>query len=438
MGRLGLVLVVLALSGCAVPAATERPSIPTYSPRREALSYFPTGAPVVAIVRTDPQDPGLRRLAGSGALAPLRRAAERRKVFVQQLAGLLGHDAVIGLPHVGGAPLAVLSTDDPGGLDTFAQARVIAHRATRAGTYRGAKLFQEPDWAFAVRGRVLLVAGSLRGLTDALDTRVSSDAFDVTRLNAVLPDRAPPATFVSAYVDLKAIVAARGPAVRAVPLLAALEGAGVMIGASDIELRAAAEIPVEGAPLPPRRPGLRPAVPAARPALAVADLAPLAAAAERSLERALPVTALKLAALKARLAAAKVVLTPALLHGAAVLTTGPMLRLDPARPAVLGAALARAARGLKTARLRLVREGPLYAVTDRGRVLARVGMIDGVLVAGRAPVPALVALARAPRTALRSPALVRLPRASRFYPRPVVLTFGGGPKRLQVDAFSGY
>lgn len=435
--RLGVVLVTLLLAGCAVPAAT-RPVFPTYSPRREALSYFPSAAPVVAVVATDPQEPGLRRLAGSGALAPLTRAMDRRKVFVPQLAGLLGNDAVIGVPHVGSPPLAVLSTKDADGLDILARARVIAHRATKAGRYRGAELYQEDGWAFAVRGRVLLVSRALRDLTDALDTRVGNDAFDASQLTAVLPKSPPPATFARAFVNLRALVAARGPAARAVPLLAGLEGAGVAVGASDVELRATANVPVERAPIPARVEGLRPAVPARRPALAVADLAPLAAAAERSLAAALPVTALKLSALKERLRAAKVVLTPDLLHGPALVTSGPMLRLDAQRPAVVAAALERAARGLKTPSLQLRREGPLFVAADRGRFLARIGVIDGVLVAGRASAAALLALGHRPRTALRKPALIRLPRASRLYPRPVVLTFEGGPNRVRVDAFSGY
>src|SRR3954471_7485716 len=120
---LGL-LALLALAGCATPAAAG-PSIPTYSPRREALAYFPAAAPVVAFVGTDPQAPGLRRVAASGALAPLRAMAEAHGLYYEQLRGLLGNDAVVGLPHAGGPPLAVLTTDDGAALDTFAQARVI-------------------------------------------------------------------------------------------------------------------------------------------------------------------------------------------------------------------------------------------------------------------------------------------------------------------------
>ncbi len=441
---LTLVVAAVVLGGCATPGAAVRPDVPTYSPRREALAYFPRTAPLVAVVRTDPQDPGLRRVAGSGALAPLQHAAAGRKVFFTQLRGLLGNDAVVGLPHPGARPLAALVTQDGDTLATFARARVLARTATRAGTYRGAKLYVEPDWAFAVRDEVLLVGGSLGALTEALDTRVGDEAFEAGQLNAVLPGDSPPATFVRAYVDLQALVNAAGPVARAVPLLAAMTGAGVKLGASDLELIGTLNAPVDGAgltsedvPVPPPARGRRPALPD-QPAVAVADLAPVAAAAERALSSALPVSALKLAALRERLRAAGVALRPELLRGPAVIAAGPVLRLDPRRPAIVEAALERAAKRLGTPRLRLRREGPLYSVTDRDRTIARVGMVGGVFVAGRAPAKALLALARGGTAPLLRPALARLPRASPLYPRPVVLTFAGGPRRVRIGAFSGF
>ena len=146
------------------PAAAVRPDVPTYSPRREALSYFPADAPLVAVVRTDPQDPGLRRLAGSGALAPLRRAAERaRRCSSSSCAGCSATTRWSGMPHAGGPPLGVLVTDDGDTLAAFARSRVLARTATRAGTYRGAELYAEPGWAFGVRDEVLLVGGSAGG-----------------------------------------------------------------------------------------------------------------------------------------------------------------------------------------------------------------------------------------------------------------------------------
>ncbi|MEJ7893903.1 MAG: hypothetical protein WKF94_14835 [Solirubrobacteraceae bacterium] len=428
------VMVVLALTGCAVPTSTGV-TIPTYSPVREALSYFPSTAPVVAVVRTDPQDPGLRRLAGSGALAPLRRVAGGRGLHYRQLSGLLGSPAVIGQPRVGGAPLAVLATDDPDRLEVLAAARVATGSAAPAGGYRGADLYAEAGWAFAVRDRVLLASGSTRDLVDALDVRVGDDGFDASQFNDVLPENSPPATFARAYVDLEALVAGAPAPVRDVPVLGALAKAGVSVGATAEELRAVLEADTaqtglanEDLPALEGVGGRRPAVPAGETALAVADLAPLAAAAERALRAALPVSALRLDAVRSRLRGAGVALTPELLAGPAVITDAPALRLLPARPALVREALARATR-----KLALKRDDGFYET--RG---IRFGFINGTFAAGKAPARALRRLARLPLTPLRSPFLLRVPRLLDAYPRPVVFTLGGSPERLTVSAFSGF
>ena len=434
MERVLAVMVVLALTGCAVPTSTSV-TIPTYSPVREALSYFPATAPVVAVVRTDPQDPGLRRLAGSGAFAPLRRAAAGRGLHYAQLSRLLGNPAVIGQPRVGGTPLAVLATADSDRLEVLAAARVATGSATPAGGYRGADLYAEDGWAFAVRDRVLLASGSTRDLLNALDTRVSDDGFDASQLNDVIPGASPPATFARAYVDLEALVAGAAAPVRDVPVLDALTKAGVSLGATAEELRAVLEADTaqtglanEDLPALEGVGGRRPAVPAGETALAVADLAPLAAAAERALRAALPVSALRLDAVRSRLRGAGVALTPELLAGPAVITDAPALRLLPARPALVREALARAAR-----RLKFKRNSGFYMT--RG---VRLGFVDGAFVTGRAPARALKRLARLPLAPLRSPVLLRLPRLHDAYPRPVVFTLGGSPERLTVSAFSGF
>jgi hypothetical protein len=442
---LGL-LALLALAGCTTPTAAGV-EIPTYSPRREALAYFPADAPAVAIVSTDPQDPGLRRLAASGALAPLRRVAERRHVFFQQLRGLLGNDAVVGLPHVGGPPLAVLTTHDGAALDTFAHARVIEGRATAAGNYRGTDLYVDSGWAFGVRDRVLLVGATVHELLEALDTRVSDHAFDAAQMTAVLPTTPPQAAFVHGYVDLRAVFAGADPAVRAIPLVRALDAAGFVLGASPIEVRgtlaAAATGDLTGIDVPrlARPVAARAALAPALPTLAVADLSRLAIAAERALRTALPVSALRLDALRERLRGAGVALTPELLAGPATIVRapgGPWLRLQPQRPAAVAAALARAAHNLRGPRLRLGREGRLYVARDRGRVLLRVGLVDGALVAGRAPAGRLIALARRRPGPLGGAVVLRLPRLARWYPHPVVMTLGGSPRHLRAGLVSGF
>src|SRR4051794_4728956 len=111
------------LAGCAV--APTAVFTPTLAPRAEALSYFPEGAPLVAVVRTDPQDAGLRRIARGGLLADVAAAADREGLLFRQLRPLLGNDAAVGLPSVGGAPLGVLVTRDAELLRAVAHSRVV-------------------------------------------------------------------------------------------------------------------------------------------------------------------------------------------------------------------------------------------------------------------------------------------------------------------------
>lgn len=423
---------MLAVSGCAVPASAGV-QIPTYSPRREALSYFPATAPMVLFVSTDPQDPGIRRLATSGALRPLQRLVERHDVFYRQLLGLLGNDAAIGIPHAGGPPLAVLSTPDAFALDTFARARVLSRRAQPAGTYRSTRLYVEDGWAFGVRDRVLLVGRTVPELLEALDTRVSDDAFDPAQMTAVLPRTQPPAPFVHGYVDLRTLLDRAAPAVRAIPASRALESAGFVVGASPTALRGLLEADTQGVGLSAidlpltRARGARAVLPPRERALAVPDLGRLAFASERALRAALPVSALKLDAVRERLRAVGVALTPELLAGPATIVAGPALRLQPLRVAAVDAALRRAARGL-----RWRRQGPLYVTREN----VRIGMLGGVLVAGRVPAARLVALAAARPQRLRGPAVLALPRPTRAYPRAVELVLGGSLRRVAVRLFS--
>src|SRR3954447_1518960 len=91
------------LTGCATaPTALFAPGLP---PRAEALAYLPEAAPLVAVIRTDADAPGLGRLRGSGILNDLIAGGRANGVVPGQMRSLLGHDLVVGLPYVGAAPL---------------------------------------------------------------------------------------------------------------------------------------------------------------------------------------------------------------------------------------------------------------------------------------------------------------------------------------------
>lgn len=428
MGRALLLTLALAVAGCATPP-TAGLSLPSYSPLREAFAYFPLSAPVVAVVSTDPQDPGLRRLAASGALAPLKRAAAERNLFFAQLRSLFGNPLVVGEPYRGAAPLAVLATDDAERLKLLAGARVMREQARPAGSYRGTDLFLEDGWAFGVRDRVLLASRTPRDLLRAIDTRLDDDGFEAGQLNDLQPDPAPPAVFARVYVDLATVVDRARPALQAVPLLRALGPAGVSVGASAEELRATLSTDASGAgltaeDLPGLEPGgRRPVLPDDLAGLATTDLSGLANAAERALRAALPVSSLELDAVRTRLLDAGIVLTPQLLDGSAVITDGPAIRIDPVRPALLHAAVRRL-EGRKP------KDG---LVRYRGVLL---GFSRGVFVAGRTSAARLERLARAPSVPAGSPVVLRIPRTAPWFRRPLVLTLNGALDALTLQARS--
>src|SRR5688500_9138857 len=93
----------LAVASVTAGCATAPSAIftPTLSPRAEALAYFPEEAPLVALVRTDPEDRGLRRAAASGMLANVAEVARRQGLLYRQVRPLLGNDLAVGLPAVG-------------------------------------------------------------------------------------------------------------------------------------------------------------------------------------------------------------------------------------------------------------------------------------------------------------------------------------------------
>lgn len=423
MGRALSLIAAAALAGCGVPSAAVTPA--TYSPLRESLAFLPASAPVVAVVQTDPQDPGLRRAAGGGALAALQRAVAGAGLSYGEIRPLLGNPAVIGKAHLQAEPVAVLATHDAAALQRLARARVDDGAADPVGRYRGASLYSEIGWAFAVRDRVLIVSRRPQDLMDALDQRDRDDGFDAAQLNAVIPAADPPAAFARGYVDLAALVAAGGAPARAVPLLDGAGAAGIALGASAEGLRAVASAALEEVSyddLPALEPvtGMRPALPAGAPAVAVADLAPLLVAAERAVRAALPISSLRIDALRSRLQGAKVDFAPALLSGAATLEPGPVLRLQPSRPAVLEAAVERAAKNLDL---------PAAQGLYRWRGV-RFGFSTGAFVAGRAPARALHRVAARPTVPLSSPLLIRIPDLPHGLPAHAEITVGGGPERL--------
>jgi hypothetical protein len=446
--RLAAVGVLAALlTGCSVTPAPIGAITQSSSPRREALQYFPANAPAVALVATDPTSPNVRRLATSGALAPLEDFAESQKLFYSQYRTLLGNEAVVGQPDVGGPPLAVLVTQDSNYLENLAESRVRARLARHAGEYRGATFYQAKDWAFAVRGPVLLVAGNVKQIVDALDIRVTDDSFDAAQMNAVLPEGGVDDAVLRAYVDLRPYLDERLPAtVREIPVVRALSLAGIAVRAEADQLDATlvastADTGLTAADLPGPA-GSAPVRVLRDPrnlTIGVANFADFAVAAERALKSALPVTGLQFDALYTRLKGAGITLADALFTGPAYAVWtehGPRLVWRAALPGAIELGLHRASKNLRTpgVKITLHRDG-LYTVRNRGRFLMRIGVVRRRVVAGRASAQELKRLARAAVTKIPGGrAVVRIPALSRWLPHPIGVALTGTGDRVIVRA----
>jgi hypothetical protein len=208
-----------------------------------SLSYFPAGAPAVALVKTDLDDAQWH--AFNGQLAPLLLGVSVRRLlretadqaglsFGDDLKALLGNPLVVGeMPGAG--PLATLQVREPGKLS-----RVLAALGfTAAGHARGARLYRPPvaggtrlrrapagaPALVAVDGDVVLAAASPATLRAALAARHRGGRLTERELRRGLHGL-PGDALVRVYGSLRAL-AGRAPA--SLPWVRALRTYGVTV-----------------------------------------------------------------------------------------------------------------------------------------------------------------------------------------------------------------
>ena len=445
--RVAAVGVVAVLAGCSTTPAPLGVVTQSASPRREALQYFPADAPVVTLIHTDPTDPALRRLLSSGVLAPLSDWADAQMLRYPQYRSLLGNDAVVGQPHVGGPPLVVLVTSDREQLQTLVESRVVGGLAIPAGDHRGADLYAARGWAFAIRGPVLLVGTTTTELKEALDTRTQAGGFEAAQLTAVLPDTdtdtdAAAEAAIRGRVDVPALAGSVPPALRGLPVLRAVEAAELTVDSNAGRVVATLTADTEGtaltgADLPSGRGTVRMIQTDPHPLLSVADLGAALETFERALRVALPVSALKFDALEARLRAAGVELTRELLAGDAWLFTladGPRLVWHPADMHAVRGALARVVKRYRAPGLQARFGNGFYTITQDGRLVARLGIVGKTIVAGQTSAADLRTLVDSPIIGSASGGTVlRIPRPP-FLRGPLTVTLGGDANRVTLRA----
>jgi hypothetical protein len=143
------------------------------------LSYFPSGAPLVAMVSTDPNGKPIQdaqAFLGQFPLAKLAIAALETRIaqsginYARDIKPLLGNPIVLGASSSatlnGRSFLLVLTAEDAGKLAELTS-RKPAPQAL--GSYDGAKLYQSGSYAFGIDGATALLGPSADDVKAALD-----------------------------------------------------------------------------------------------------------------------------------------------------------------------------------------------------------------------------------------------------------------------------
>jgi hypothetical protein len=202
-----------------------------------ALSYFPTGTPIVATVDTSPnsaaeqQERAIEKQNPDLTLAKAALFAELAKAGInynQDIKPLFGNPIALGVgaAQVSGNATPFLATWQTGSAKALAQLVTDLH-ATKTGTHDGATLYSLGSFAFAVDGAQLLISQNAANLTAALDRHGAGAGFSAAEYagdTSGLPSDA----VVSIVGDLQSALDTPSAAeARRVPWVSAIKGYGV-------------------------------------------------------------------------------------------------------------------------------------------------------------------------------------------------------------------
>jgi hypothetical protein len=233
------VLAVLAaalVAGCGSSRTTAAPS-----PTLQTLSYFPSTAPFVVTLQTDPKSLGVRNTRALEQQFP--QAALLQTALFARL-GQLGIDYNKQVRPLFGNPIAfgVLSARSVGSGTPFLGAWVTRSQKALAalvtklgpalkstGTHDGAKLYAAGGGTFAVDGPTVLIARSAAEIDAALDRHSSSQGISSSQY-AGLTAGLSGGSVIQMFGDLtQALSTPQAAQARRVPWVAAIKGYGAAI-----------------------------------------------------------------------------------------------------------------------------------------------------------------------------------------------------------------
>ena len=214
------------------------------APLSAALSYFPSGTPLVVTLRTRPGNPlNARSLSKAKASNPdvsLLEAALFAKLaqtgvnYDRDVTPLFGTPITFGIGATqvgGGTPTPFLVAWRTHSAAALAHLVGDLHGVSAAGATDGAKLYTVGKVSFAVDGPLLLVSQNLTNLTTALDRHKTGAGF--TSAEFARDTSGLPSSELTGAGDLRGVLdTPRAAMARKVPWVAAIDGYGVSLGGS--------------------------------------------------------------------------------------------------------------------------------------------------------------------------------------------------------------
>ncbi len=269
---------IFALAGCGSSSS------PAASPLTTELSYYPSNAPFIISLETDPNSSAVKGaqalvarfpLANFGETALMSKIDQLGLDYQGEIKPLFGNPVMLGANSASLAGntnqdyLIVWVTKDASKLSALVKK---LFPGASSGSHDGATLYTRGSAAVAVDGATLLFGPSTAAVTQALDRHAQNSGFtqsDYTRLFSGLPQSGLVQIFGNLTSVLSQPTAAKA---RQVPWVAAFRGYSASISASSAGLTfsyrldttgaqlTAAEVPLASGTAPPNLAGVLPIV----------------------------------------------------------------------------------------------------------------------------------------------------------------------------------
>lgn len=225
------VLLLLSLAGLVL-AGCGSSSSSAGSPQKTELSYFPSGAPFVALLATDPNGKPVQdanSFIGQFPFAKLGIAALESKIaqsginYQRDIKPLLGNPIALGAASSstlsGSRFLLVFVAKDASKLAALAQHKPAP---TAVGSYDGAKLYQSGSYALGLDGTTALLGQSVTDIKAALDRHAHGGGISTSDFSNAFKGL-PQDSLVQVYGNLAGVLASsKNASARKVPWVAAI------------------------------------------------------------------------------------------------------------------------------------------------------------------------------------------------------------------------